>query len=408
MKAIQFTESIPRYLLTKAAGWAYKPAFWGPQSVLRYRQVPRPPLPGPGWVRVKTRYGGICGSDVGSICLKSSLALSAYLSFPFTLGHESVGVVEETGPEVEGFSAGDRVVVEPLLPCATRGIQEPCEFCQRGEFSQCQNFAEGELSAGFSIGFCRDVGGSWSPYYVAHQSQLFPVPDGVSDENGVMVEPFCVALHAVARSLPQDGDTVVVLGSGVIGLCTVAALRALDSRARIVVVAKYPFQGEMARRYGADEVTYLGERDYFQALAQSLGGRLLRPVLGKPVLVGGGADLVYECVGSPRSIDDSLRLARSGGTVVLLGLASVLRGLDWTPIWLKELTVRGSDWYGMETIQGQRVRGFQLALQWMAEGKLDLAPMVTHRFRLDDYKRALAITTHKGRHKVIKSVFAFD
>jgi len=117
---------------------------------------------------------------------------------------------------------------------------------------------------------------------------------------------------------------------------------------------------------------------------------------------------VYECVGSARSIDDSLRLARSGGVVALVGLATFPRGVEWTAIWLKELTIRGTLYCGIETLQGRRIRAFQLALQWMEEGKLDLAPMVTHRFKLDDYKKALAVTTHKRRHRVIKSVFAFD
>jgi len=122
----------------------------------------------------------------------------------------------------------------------------------------------------------------------------------------------------------------------------------------------------------------------------------------------GGADMVYECVGNASSIDDALRLTRSGGTVILVGLAAIPRGVDWTPIWLNELTVRGSYWSSTETFQGQRVRTFQLALQWLAEGRLDLAPLVTHRFRLAEYRRALAITTRKGKHQVIKSAFIFD
>jgi len=407
MKAVQLIQSIPRYLLTKALGVVYPPAFWGPLAMLQCREVPEPALPGPQWVKIKTRYGGICGSDMGTIFLKDSPALSALVSFPLTLGHENVGIIAEVGEQVEGFAIGDRVVAEPLLPCSTRGIEEPCELCQRGEFSLCQNFAEGNLSPGFSIGTCRDTGGSWSPYFVAHQSQLFLVPENVSDENALMVEPLSVALHAVMRNPPNDDHIALVLGAGVVGLCIVAALRALGSGARVIVLAKYPFQGEMARRFGADEVIYLRGGDYFRAVAEATGGKLYKPLLGKRVLVG-GADIVYECVGSESTIDDALRFARSGGTVVLVGLAAIPKRVDWTPIWLNELTVKGSYWCSMETFQGRRVRTMQLALKWMAEGKLDLSPMVTHRFRLDDYKTALALTANKGRHQVIKSVFVFD
>jgi L-iditol 2-dehydrogenase len=407
MKAIQLIESIPRYVLTKAIGAVYRPAFWSPLAMLQYREVAEPALPGPQWVKIKTRYGGICGSDMNTIFLKDSPALSAFVSFPFTLGHENVGIIAEVGYQVESFASGDRVVAEPLLPCATRGIEELCEFCRRGEFSLCQNFAEGNLSPGFSIGSCHDTGGSWSPCFVAHRSQLFLVPKTVSDENALMVEPFSVALHSAMHNFPDDDDTVLVMGAGVIGLCVVAALRTLGSGTRVVVVAKYPFQGEMARRFGADEVIYLREGDYFQAVAEVTGGKVYKPVLGKRVLVG-GADIVYECVGNESSIDDSLRLARSSGTVVLVGLAAIPKRVDWTPIWLNELTVKGSYWCGTETLQGRRVRTFQLALDSMAGGKVDLAPMVTHWFRPHDYKRALAVTSNKGRHQVVKSVFAFD
>jgi threonine dehydrogenase-like Zn-dependent dehydrogenase len=410
MKAIQgldVLKNIHRYLLSKAVGAVYLPAFWSRLALLQYREVPELGLPGPQWVKIKTRYGGICGSDMNFIFLDFNLSLARFVSFPFTLGHENVGMIAEVGQQVEGFGPGDRVVADPLLPCATRGIEPPCEFCQREEFSLCQNFTEGNLAPGFGIGFCRDTGGSWSPYFVAHQSQLFRVPENVSDENALMVEPLSVALHPVMHNFPDDDHTVLVLGAGTAGLCIVAALRALGSGARVIVVAKYPFQGEMARRFGADEVIHLREGDYFQAVAEATGGKLYKAVLGKRVMVG-GADIVYECVGSKSSVDDSLRLACSGGTVVLMGAAAILKRVDWTPIWLNELTVRGSVWGGTGTFQGRRARTFQLALEWMAEDKLDLAPMVTHRFRLDDYKRALAVTANKGRHQVVKSVFVFD
>ncbi|MGD2177228.1 MAG: zinc-binding dehydrogenase, partial [Anaerolineae bacterium] len=321
--------------------------------------------------------------------------------------HENVGTITEVGDQVEGFAVGDRVVADPLLPCAARGIEEPCELCRRGDFSLCQNFAEGNLAPGFSIGACRDTGGSWSPCFVAHQSQLYRLPESASDENGVMMEPFSGALHSVMRSLPDDDDVVLVIGSGTIGLCVVVALRTLGSRARVLVIAKYPFQGEMAKRLGADEVIYPIEQDPLKAVAEATGGRLYASVLGPELLVG-GADVTYECVGTERSIRDSLSLTASGGTIVLVGLPAVLKRMDWTPIWLKELVIKGSVWSGTETFGDRPVRTYELIAKWMAEAKLDLAPIVTHRFRLGDYQKALAVTANKGRHRAIKSVFVFD
>jgi threonine dehydrogenase-like Zn-dependent dehydrogenase len=326
---------------------------------------------------------------------------------PIVLGHENVGTITEVGDQVEGFTVGDRVVADPLLPCAVRGIEEPCELCRRGDFSLCQNFAEGNLAPGFSIGACRDTGGSWSPCFVAHQSQLYRLPEAVRDENGVMIEPFSGALHSVMRSLPDDDDVVLVVGAGTIGLCVVVALRALGSRAHVIVVAKYPFQGEMATWLGADEVIYPVEQDPLEAVAEATHGRLYRSVLGQGLLVG-GADVAYECVGTERSIRDGLNLTASGGTIVLVGLPGVLRRMDWTPIWLKELVIKGSVWSGTEMVEGRPVPTYELIVKWMTEGKLDLAPLVTHRFRLDEYQTALAVTANKGRHHAIKSVFVFD
>lgn len=407
MKALQFDDSILRYAITKVLGRVHRSAFWGPFSLLRYRDVPEPTLPGPQWVKVRTRYGGICGSDLNTIRLVDSPALSAFVSFPFTLGHENVGTLAEVGADVEGFQPGERVLVEPTLACAVRGVEPPCEACRRGETSLCRHFTRGLLSAGLELGSCRDVGGSWSPFFLAHRSQLFRVPAHISDENALMVEPFAVGLHAVLRCLPSEGDTVLVLGAGVVGLCTVAALRALGFTGRVIVAARYEFQQAMARALGADHVLRSHNGDLYRAAAEATGAILRKPILGKPVLVG-GADVVYECVGSAASVDDSLRLVRSGGTVVLIGLAGLLARVDWTPIWLNEVRVLGSFAYGMETWQGRRLHTFDLALEQIAQGRLDLSPLVTHRFPLHEYRRALAAATSKHGNRLIKAVFVFD
>ncbi len=407
MQALQFDDSIPRYAATKVLGAFHRSAFWGPLSLLRCRDVPEPALPGPQWVKVRTRYGGICGSDLNTIRLHDSPALSAFVSFPFTLGHENVGTLAEVGTDVPDFRPGDRVVIEPTLACAARGIEPPCQHCLRGETSLCLHFTRGPLSAGLQLGSCRDVGGSWSPFFVAHRSQLFRVPDAVSDENALMIEPFAVGLHAALRSMPADHDTVLILGAGAIGLCTLAALRALGCRARVLVTARHDFQAERAEAFGADKVIRLEGNNLYRSVAEATGASVHKPILGKPVVVG-GVDVVYECVGSDSSVDDSLRLARSGGTVVLVGLAGLLRGVDWTPIWLNELRLLGAYIYAVETLDGRTIRTFDLALDKIARREVDLSSLVTNRFGLDEYRRALAMASARGRHRMIKAVFAFD
>lgn len=408
MQALQFTTSIPRYALSKVAGGLHPSFYIGPLSCLHYRNVPEPSLPGPDWVRIKTRYAGICGSDLGVLRLHASPLLSCFTSNTFTLGHEQVGTIAEVGANVNDLAIGQRVTADPVLPCATRGIDPPCTACQAGEYSRCRNFAEGQLAPGMMIGLCEDTGGSWSESFVAHRFQVFPIPDAVSDENAILIDAFCAALHPVTRCFPDDDETVLIIGAGSIGICAVAALRALGSKARVIVLARYRFQGEAAERFGADRVVYLRQGDHLSKLANLLGGKLYQPVLGNRMMMG-GADVTYECVGVDSSIDQALRLTRSGGRVALLGLAGTTQKVDWTPVWFNELYVQGSfASASVEQTPDGRRRAYQQALEWMGSGKLQLAPLLTHTFQLSDYRKALRTAFQKGRYGLIKSAFVPD
>jgi threonine dehydrogenase-like Zn-dependent dehydrogenase len=408
MKAIQFQYSLTRYALSKVVGHFYPPAFYGPLSLLRYLDVPQPSLPHEDWVKIQVKMAGICGSDINLIRLHDSPATSPFVSFPFVIGHENLGIICEAGSAAKDFEVGERVVVDPLLTCATRGIAPPCKHCQQGEYSRCENFAKGNLSAGLIIGSCRDTGGGWGSHFVAHRSQVFRVPPEVTDENATLVDGLCSALHPVMRNFPSNKDAVLIVGGGLIGLCAIASLRALGSRARILALVKYGFQGDLARHYGADQVFQVERgNDYYREIAEAVGATLYKPVLGKRVMMG-GADWVFECVGSDASIDDALRFTRAGGTMVLVGLAAIPRGIDWTPIWLKELRVTGSSSSSTENYRGGSIRTYQLALDLMKEGRLDLSPLLTHRFRLEEYKKALEVLFHKERNQAVKVAFWWE
>jgi threonine dehydrogenase-like Zn-dependent dehydrogenase len=255
------------------------------------------------------------------------------------------------------------------------------------------------------IGACRDTGGSWAGRFVAHRSQVFPLPSEVSDENALMAEPFACGVHPAVTYPPGDRSAVLIIGGGVIGQCAIAALRATGSGARIIALVKHPFQGEMARRMGADAVVLLRGRDgHYEELADRLGGVLRRPMIGKRILLG-GADMTVECVGTSRSIDDALHLTAPGGRVVILGLGSISLYTDWTPVWLKELQLTGSYIYRWESWQGRRVRTLDLALEWMRDGKVDLAPLITHRFPLVRFADALTAAMSKADSHAFKVVF---
>lgn len=404
MKAIQFNVTPLTWVILKLLGLFGQKVFYGPLSGVRLKEMPEPELPGDDWVKIRTSLGGICGSDTNLIYLHDSPSASPFASMPFVIGHENLGVMAQIGGSVSGWEVGERVVVNPLLPCEARGL-EPCPSCRRGDFSTCSNFIRGNVSPAMITGFCQSTGGSWGEYFVAHRSQLFKVPPEVPDDAAILVDPLASALHPVMRHYPQDHHKVLVYGAGIIGLLTVASLRALGSKAHITVIARHPFQADLAVRLGADAIV-TGRGDYYKELAEICGGELLKPILGKRIVQGGFA-VIYDCVGSDLSIDDSLRFTAPGGKMVLVGLAAIPKGVDWTPIWLKEINVVGAVCYSTEEHQGKPVLTYQLAMDLIAQKRIDLSGLVTHTFPLHDYKTALEVTSNKRKHRSVKVAFRF-
>jgi len=408
MKAIQFNFTIPRYILGLGLGKISSNFYWSGMTCTQYREIPDPHLPGDDWVVVKTRLGGICGTDMSAVKLTASTYSTPLITFPFVIGHENLGRIEKIGPKVTNWEVGDRVVVEPSLWCKPRGINELCPYCEKGEINHCINITQGSISPGISTGLCHDTGGSWAPYFVAHQVQLYKVPDHISDENGMMVEPFAIGLHAALQNFPQDSEQVLIIGAGTIGLCMVAALRALGSNAEIIAISRYGFQSDAAAKLGATQVIR-GSRDssYYNDVVELTGADLKNPVMGKP-LVMGGVDRVFDCVGSNSSLDDAMRLTKNGGQVVFVGEPGIVKNLDWTPIFTQDLEVKAAYLYNhAEEYKGQQWKAFNLAIDLMVNGKVDLGWMVTHKFELDDYKQAFSVTDHKKQGKAIKVAFEF-
>jgi threonine dehydrogenase-like Zn-dependent dehydrogenase len=406
MKAIRFKVTIPRYAAGLALGKLYTPLLWSGLSCTYFDDIPEPDLPGPEWVKVKTRLGGICGTDLSNIHLKTSPYYSPFSSSPFTFGHENVGVIAEVGEGVKGWQIGQRVIAEPTLWCAPRGFskEEWCEYCARGEVNQCMRVLEGDLRPALSLGFSADTGGSWSAYYLAHQSQLYAIPDSISDENALLVEPFACGLHAALNYFPDDNETVLILGAGAIGLMQLAALRALGSKARILVSARYPFQAEAAQKLGASEA--LTGKDLYEQVAAHTGASIQTPLIGKRFLEG-GPDVVYECAGSAGALDDAIRMTKPRGQLVIVGVPGAAN-VDWAPIFDKELKVNGSYIYHhAEQLKGKTRRTYDIALELMQDGKVDLGWMVSRTYALEDYGRALRDLGNKKEHGIIKAAFGF-
>lgn len=398
VRALVYRKSVPRYLLMRAGAKRMKTLETSRFSPLQLENAPEPPLPAPEWVRVKPQLSGICGSDLGTLSSENSPYFSPITSPPFVLGHEVVGVVTEDN---SGFEAGERVVLEPALGCEARGIEPFCPYCATGRYALCLNVTKGDVSPGLQTGFCRNTGGGWSRgTLVAHPSQLHRVPDALPDEAAVAVEPLACAVHAALKAGPGPDDTALVIGAGSIGLFTIAALKKLTESGRIICVAKHTRQREEALRLGADEVIH--PKETYSALPGMLGTEAHKPELGKPVVMG-GAERVFECVGSPATMEDALRLTKPGGEVSLVGMPGAKSSLDLTALWYKEVSLSGTYAYGIEEYRGEQIKTFELALGMAPE--MALGRMVGPHFRLEDYREAVTAARSAGREGNVKVAF---
>ncbi|MDX1683077.1 MAG: zinc-binding dehydrogenase [Phycisphaeraceae bacterium] len=394
MEAIQYLKSIPRYLLARYGGSHWPALYTSGFATVKRVDIEPPGLPSPGWIRIRPRLSGICGSDTATITAKGSTYFSPFTSTPFVFGHEVVAQVAE-GVAGSPLKRGDRVLLEPPLHCRIREIDPPCGACREGRTHHCINIDRGVISPGIQSGFCRDTGGGWSQEMVAHSSQLTAVPDGLPDELAVLTEPLSCCLHAAKKAVLGRQQTAVVFGCGTMGLLTILATRSLYPDARIVAVAKYEHQKTSAAQLGADRV--IAAPASLEDLTAELGGRTYPAELGRPSVLGGGADVFLDCIGSSRSIDDAMRLTRPGGRIIMVGMPSVPEGVDWTAMWHKELHLEGSYTSDRST--------FNEALALVAVSAEKLKGFVGARFPLEDYRTAIRTALNAGREGVIKVAF---
>jgi (R,R)-butanediol dehydrogenase/meso-butanediol dehydrogenase/diacetyl reductase len=404
MQALRFSVSVPQYALLKALGrLSLRPYYQGPMATTRLADVPEPSLPSPEWVKIKTSFCGFCGSDLNLILLRESPTATPFTSFPCTIGHEVSGEVTETGTQVSGFSAGDRVTVAPYLNCRTRGIDPECAPCSVGRPGNCENFAEGSLSPGLLLGLCSDVGGGFAPCFVAHESQVFRLPDGMSLKEGAMIEPLAAALQAVLDTRPDRDDRVLVIGAGVIGNLIIQAIRGLGAGCLIAVAEPSPFHAELAVKAGADHV--ITDGDVLGGVARIAGARAYKPTLGPDILMGGFSK-AFDTVASNATLNSGMRALATGGTLSVVGIGSKAT-IDLTPLWLKLQTVKGAYVYGYNTFNGETKHAFETAIDLTLQKRVRLEPMITHTFSIGDYRRMIEVNLSKARHKAMKTVVAF-
>lgn len=317
---------------------------------LRCQEVPLP-TPNAGQVLVRVAACGVCGSDVPRIFSKGTYR------FPLIPGHELAGTVVAVGHGVDASWVGGRVTVFPLIPC------RKCSACEIGAYAQCDDYDY--------LGSRSD--GGFAEFVCVPAWNLVPVPDGVSLEEAAMTEPAAVAVHALRRARMDIGDRVLIFGAGPIGL--LVGLWAMAWGAGNVLLADIdPRRLEFARGLGFSHLCNPKEADTLAWIRQ---------------VTGRGADIVVEASGSTAALEQCPHVARPFGKVVLMGNPAGEMRLSQDAYWAilrKELTVCGT-WNS--SFSDLPRNEWRLALDFMATGRLNVKPLITHRVSLEGLWDAL-------------------
>ncbi|WP_178020049.1 alcohol dehydrogenase catalytic domain-containing protein [uncultured Paenibacillus sp.] len=318
---------------------------------LELRQVPVPE-PGADEALIKVHCIGICGSDVHYY---EHGRIGRYeVKQPIILGHELAGVVAKVGERVKNVRVGDRVAVEPGVTCGT------CEYCKSGRYNLCPDV---------SFMATPPVDGAWAEYVAVRSDFLFPLPAEMSFEEGALLEPLSVGLHAVNRGRIRPHDRVLVLGLGPIGLLALEAAKMFGA-AQVYGSDVVEFRRKLALEMGA-----LGVFD--PSVPHSLD-------VGLDTLTGGeGFDLILETSGNPGAIADTIRLAKRGGRVVLVGLPAG----DAVPVNIGALIDAELDVLGVF----RYANTYPSAIQILSRGRHDIRRIITHKFPLSDIKHAVEL-----------------
>jgi threonine dehydrogenase-like Zn-dependent dehydrogenase len=379
--------------------------------------TPRPRRP--GWLVAKTRLTGVCGSEAKQVFMDfgeggEDSPLGHLFTFPTVLGHEVVAEICEPvgdteadgGTDEDRLEVGRRVVLNPWLSCEPRGISPRCPSCQAGDYSLCWNFTNGSLAAGIHTGTCKDAPGGFAEYFPAHRSMLIPVPDEVPDEKAVFADPFAVSLHSVTRHPPAPGGRALVYGAGALGITATAILRALFPDVEVMVVARFDAQAELARRLGAAVVAHEPREAVVEEVAR-WSGAVLQPVgRGLPMAHPGKIDVVYDTVGKPETFEVGVRLLKTRGTLVKSGVHAPGRW-EYSPLYFKEISWVGSNAFGVEEVDGVRKHGIAHYLDLASQDRVDLSGMLTHTFRLDQWREAFGVLADQEQSGAIKIAFDF-
>ncbi len=239
MKAVVFRDDRPRQAVTKLASFITPKAFVGRFAPVQLENVAEPAPPGPDWVVCDTVLSGLCGSDTKQIFLDGRATTP---SRPSSRSRTCLG----TRPSPAAVTQARRVVLNPWLSCAPRGIDPPCPACADGRYPQCRNFTRGLLPPSLHLGNCAGACGTHADAFAAHEGQLFTIPDDITDDAAVLSDPASVSLHAILQSPPDPRRPALVYGCGTLGLAAIALLRELYPDVEVWAVSRPGRGAELA------------------------------------------------------------------------------------------------------------------------------------------------------------------
>ncbi|XP_043710221.1 sorbitol dehydrogenase-like [Telopea speciosissima] len=334
---------------------------------LKIQPFKLPPI-GPHDVRVRVKAVGICGSDVHYL---RTMGCAGYVAKePLVIGHESAGIIEEVGSEVNHLVVGDKVALEPGVSCWH------CNFCKEGRYNLCPDM-KFFASAPFH--------GSLANQIVHPADLCFKLPDNVSLEEGAMCEPLSVAVHACRRANIGPETNVLIMGSGPIGLVTMLVARAFGAP-KIVIVDVDDNRLSVAKKLCADEIVKVSTN--IQDTAEE--------VVQINKAMGARVDVTFDCVGFNKTMSTALSATSAGGKVCLVGMGHNEMTIPITPVTAREIDIIGIFRYK---------NTWPLCLEFLRSGKIDVKPLITHRFGFSQKEVEEAFETSARGGNAIKVMF---
>jgi L-iditol 2-dehydrogenase/L-idonate 5-dehydrogenase len=336
-------------------------------KTLRIQPYNLPPL-GPHDVEVRMKAVGICGSDVHHF--KHMRCANFIVKKPMVIGHECAGIVEEIGSEVKSLQIGDRVALEPGISC------KQCQLCKDGRYNLCRQM---------KFFGSPPNNGALANLVVHPENLCFKLPDNVSLEEGAMCEPLSVGVHACRRAKVSPQTRVLIIGAGPIGLVTMLAGRAFGAP-KVVIVDIDDHRLSFAKALGADETIQVSTD------IQDMGEEVVKIHNA----MGGSVDLSFDCVGFSKTMSVALNATRAGGKVCLVGLGQSEMTIPLTPAAAREVDIIGIFRYR---------NTWPLCIEFLRSGKIDVKPLITHRFEFTQDQVEEAFETSARGGNAIKVMF---